>query len=441
MQKIKDYITYLKVRGKFPHAIRMDQGTEFVNEFLHSWSDAEGIKLQLTAPYFPLQNRVAECMNRTLVELLCAMLAASKLLEFLWEPAVTHATYLQNILYTTALINAMPYQIWHGWKPNVSHLREFGMPVWVLTQGQTIQWKMLPKSQWRAYVRYDEGSKAIQYYNAATRKVLTSWNYHFLTPSEQSPPEEIVIEPVNQGENAPLHEGEEEKIDIWSDDKEGSTLRKRKAINDINECEPRKTRGKQVDYKYLQDPFPDEEQAGIVTVEKEEAFIVIPDDQDCCNLCKAKDCPEWPEWEKAIHAKLEQLEHMGTWRLVDKPPGVKPIANKFGDLQKYKAQLVAKGYTQRPGYDYLETHSPVVHLETIWVILAITPTKKLHIQQMDVKGMYLNGILRECIYMQQPEGYGDGTGRICLLIKTLYGLKQAGREWNRELDLELWRHV
>ena len=63
--------------------------------------------------------------------------------------------------------------------------------------------------------------------------------------------------------------------------------------------------------------------------------------------------------------------------------------------------------------------------------------RKFHIQQMDVKGAYLNGILKECIYMRQPEGHDDGTGRVCLLIKTLYGLKQAGREWNKELDRKL----
>jgi hypothetical protein len=56
---------------------------------------------------------------------------------------------------------------------------------------------------------------------------------------------------------------------------------------------------------------------------------------------------------------------------------------------------------------------------------------------MDMKGAYLNGILKECVYMQQPEGHDDGTGQVCLLIKMLYGLKQAGREWNRELDCKL----
>ena len=76
-------------------------------------------------------------------------------------------------------------------------------------------------------------------------------------------------------------------------------------------------------------------------------------------------------------------------------------------------------------------------METIRAILAIAPTRKLHIQQLDVKGAYLNGKLTECVYMRQPEGYDDGTGRMCQLIKTLYGLKQAGREWNKELDVKL----
>ena len=84
--------------------------------------------------------------------------------------------------------------------------------------------------------------------------------------------------------------------------------------------------------------------------------------------------------------------------------------------------------------DYTDTFSPVVRLETIWTLLALAVTKDWEIQQMDVKGAYLNGTIKEQIYMKQPEGYDDGTGHICHLIKSLYGLKQTGHKWNNELN-------
>ena len=100
---------------------------------------------------------------------------------------------------------------------------------------------------------------------------------------------------------------------------------------------------------------------------------------------------------------------MGTWELVDPLAEAIPIANKWvllkkfnkeGILVKYKARLVTKGCTQRPGYDFTETFSPVVCLETIKAILALIPGKNLKVQQMDVKGAYLNGLLSERVYMK-----------------------------------------
>ena len=87
--------------------------------------------------------------------------------------------------------------------------------------------------------------------------------------------------------------------------------------------------------------------------------------------------------------------------------------------------LVAKGCAQRLGHNYIETYSPVICLETIRAILTLILTEKLIVQQIDVKGTYLNGILCEQVFMKQPEGYKDGSQKVCHLIKTLYGLKQA----------------
>ena len=95
----------------------------------------------------------------------------------------------------------------------------------------------------------------------------------------------------------------------------------------------------------------------------------------------------------------------------------KPITNKWifvrkydknGILQKYKAHLVAIGFSQMPGMDYNEMFSPVVQLETICTILALVMAEDWEIQQMDIKGAYLNSKLKEDIYMDQPQGYNNG---------------------------------
>ena len=98
---------------------------------------------------------------------------------------------------------------------------------------------------------------------------------------------------------------------------------------------------------------------------------------------------------------------------------------------------MAKGCAQRPGYDYVETFSPATRMDTIQAILALVPVMGLKIHQLDIKGAYLNGILKEKVYMRQPEGYEYEMDRICELLKTLYGLKQSGQEWNIQFDKKM----
>jgi hypothetical protein len=249
---VKNHFTYLQVRGKRPRALRVDRGTEFLNQDLRDWCAENGIEIQSTAPYSPSQNGVAERMNRTLTELARAMLISSDLPEFLWQQAIAHASYVRNRAYTKALPYRTPYEYWHGEKPNISHLREFGAPVWILSQGQQIPRKMLSKAQRRAYVGYDDGSKSVLFYNAPTRKILISRNFHFLTPSEETPSENIVVTP------SPPLEGESEgSTRVEKTPNETREDLKRKADEDIGET--RRTRGKRIDYKHLDDPFSDEE--------------------------------------------------------------------------------------------------------------------------------------------------------------------------------------
>ncbi|KAI0991449.1 hypothetical protein K3495_g16738 [Podosphaera aphanis] len=160
----------------------------------------------------------------------------------------------------------------------------------------------------------------------------------------------------------------------------------------------------------------------------------------------AKESSEWPSWEKAIRSELEQHQKFGTWELCDLPTGRKAIgsrwvfANKFdgkGNPSRFKARLVAQGFSQIPGQDYSETFSPVMRLDTLRILCAIKVIKDLEVNQMDIKGAYLNGIISEEIYMRQPPGFVSKENKVCRLRRSLYGLKQAGREWNRRLNLFL----
>jgi len=98
----------------------------------------------------------------------------------------------------------------------------------------------------------------------------------------------------------------------------------------------------------------------------------------------------------------------------------------------YRARLVAKGFTQIPGIDYDETFSSVARFESLRLVLALAALEDWEIQQMDVKSAFLNGVLDEEIYMEQPIGFitpGTET-KVCHLKRAIYGLKQASRTWN-----------
>jgi hypothetical protein len=191
-QKVCEYLAKLISHGKKPKAVRLDRGKKFLD--ITKWCQEHGIEIQKTAQYSPSQNGVAERMNRTLVEIARAIIRG--LPEFLWEYAIDHASYLRNRASTKSLKGQTPYEKWFHKKPNIAHLREFGTPVWVLLQGLNKPRKMEPKSRRRIFVGYDDGSKAIKYYNAETRKVLTSRNIRFLDLSHDEPsPEPMVLLP------------------------------------------------------------------------------------------------------------------------------------------------------------------------------------------------------------------------------------------------------
>jgi hypothetical protein len=155
--------------------------------------------------------------------------------------------------------------------------------------------------------------------------------------------------------------------------------------------------------------------------------------------------PDASQWRSAMGEELASLHANNTWELVDLPPGRRAIKCKWvfktkcnadGSIERYKARLVAKGYSQREGIDYTATFSPTLKHTSIRLLLALAAANDWEIHQVDVATAFLNGTLEDEIYMEQPKGFikeGD-EHLVCKLIKSLYGLKQAGRVWNEEIN-------
>lgn len=171
------------------------------------------------------------------------------------------------------------------------------------------------------------------------------------------------------------------------------------------------------------------------------------DDDDPPSVSAALRGPNGPKWQAAIDTELRNLILKNTWTDVKKPVDRKSIGSRWilkvkrdalGAIVKYKARLVAQGFSQVPGVDFEETYTPVGRTASLRVMLAIAAFMDLEIQQADVEGAYLNGTLDVDIYMRYPDGVQPKAGCDSLkLNKGLYGLKQAGRLWWQELGSKL----
>ncbi|WVZ70691.1 hypothetical protein U9M48_019334 [Paspalum notatum var. saurae] len=155
--------------------------------------------------------------------------------------------------------------------------------------------------------------------------------------------------------------------------------------------------------------------------------------------------PDSEKWLEAMRSELKSMADNQVWNLVEPLDEVRPIECKWvfkkkidadGNVHIYKAQLVAKGFRQIQGVDYDETFSPVAMLKSIRILLAIAAYHDYEVWQMDVKTAFLNGNLSEDVYMTQPDGFVDpqNARKVCKLLKSIYGLKQASRSWNLRFD-------
>src|SRR5438270_549399 len=443
-EALKCFETYLnEVENKLERKVktlRTDRGREYLSDQFKELCEKKGIVRQLTMPYTPQQNGVAERRNRTLMDMVRCMMAQASLPISFWGDALLTAAYLLNRVPSKS-VELTPYELWTGSKPTLGHLRPWGCTAYVHFTSHP-HGKLGPRAKKCIFLRYPKGSKGYVFLGEnddGTRTELESRNVNFLEkefPSigETSKDIEFFEE---EDERAPTQEGVDPSVSGSGESNQGNgdSLDNHEPSKDAHDTpmtetqDPRRSQRGKIPRRYH-----------IIGGDVAMTAGSYLDDVETMSYKHALSLPNACKWKEAMREEMESMWTNQVWDLVDLPTGRKAIGNKWvlkikrnsnGSIERYKARLVAKGYTQREGIDYEETFSRVVRFASLRAILAIVAKLDLELVQMDIKTAFLHGELDEEIFMDQPEGFrSEGQeSKVCRLKRSIYGLKQSSRQW------------
>lgn len=432
--------------------------------------EAAGTTRRLTVHNTPEYNGVAERLNRTLLDKIRAMRHDSSLPKFLWGEALQHSVYLKNRTSTKALDDITPHEVLFDEKPDISNLHPWGCDVWVHdTSGSKLDGRA-KKGKW---VGFDEESDGHRVYYAEKRAVIVERSVRFV-------PEEVILDNIPlEGENDNSDDEDESKRHVSPVPEESAIPTPPADVPATTEPELRRSTRLRKESAYIRDlregtatasnlpsaaQFPrglqvvpeaperseDVEDEGLLAdawdiVEGMDfAMATAMDAAEGLNPTydEAKKRSDWPKWEAAIKAELASLEANGTWKIVERPYNANVVSSKWvlrikknaaGEIDKYKARLVARGFTQIHGVDYTETYAPVARLSTFRYLIALANRNGWPIDTIDFDSAFLNSVLdeNEVIYLEQPRGFAvkDSRRYVYRLHKSLYGLKQGAKNW------------
>ncbi|CAI7895287.1 unnamed protein product [Closterium sp. NIES-54] len=374
-------------------AIRTDRGGEFLSKEFSLWLKKNGIRHSLTMPYSPAMNGIAERANRTITETARGLLIESGLPDYFWPDAVRSACVAKNRALTHVGADKwVPYVEWIGRKPKVDRLRVFGCMCMALVPKHIRHNKLGAKAIWAVHMDMAQNSKGWLLWDLFTKK--------FLDAEEEEEEEQQVRCWFGEVKSSGL-----ELVELPLELSSGSNTRRQSSL--VNGGE---------EAKDAEEEEEEEQQSALAGVEH-----VVGDDEESdydecafaffspvempgepATLKEALESSDAEEWKKAMESELKSIEENGTWEL---------------------------GYQQKEKVEYKEFFAPVVKPMTLRTLLAGAANKGWVVKQMDVTPAFLNGVLEEEIFMAQPEGFDDGSGRVLKLKKALYGLKQAPRQW------------
>nr|GEW80019.1 hypothetical protein [Tanacetum cinerariifolium] len=380
--------------GKTIKSLHFDRGAEYMSqEFLDHLKD-HGIIAHRTPPYTPQHNGVSERRNRTLLD----------------------------------MVKKTPYKVWHGKAPKLSYLKVWGCEALVKRDTLTKPDKLEPRSIKCIFIGYPKETMGYYFYYPPENKVLVARNAEFL--------ENILIDQEASGSLEDLEIIQEEDTHPSLD----TSLNHEEDDLEIDEPQSdfvpirRSTRTRHA---------PDRMCLYIDAEEHDLGDLGEPANYKATLLD-----PTFKKWLNAMNVEMQSMKDNEVWVLVELPPNGKTIGSKWlykkktdmdGNVHIYKARLVVKGYTQTSGIDYEETFSPVANIRAIRILIAIAAYYDDEIWQMDVKTVFLNGYLNEELYMEQHEGFVNPKypNRVCKLKRSINGLKQASRHWNKRFDDEI----
>lgn len=401
--------------------LRSDNEGEYTSNQFENFLKSEGIIHELSIPRTPEQNGVSERLNRTLMEMVRAMLIDSGLPHKFWAEALSTAVYLKNRSPSRAISEKTPFEALFGKKQSVKHLQIFGSTCYAHIPTEDRK-KLDNKSKKCIFLGYGTTVKGYRLYDELTSRVLHSRNVIFKEETSRTRAESV---PTSHETMLRSTSPVEISLPDLSSSEEENT--------EQNMPARRSTRQKKAKDYYG------------------EWTNSACDDNSLPKATKeVLDSPEKELWMKAMRDEMTSIEKNDVWDLVDLPPQKKVIKSRWvykkkigsdGNTDRFKARLVAQGCTQRAGEDYDETFCPVVRFESVRTLLALAVNNDLQLHQMDVTSAFLNGELQEEVYMQQPDCFIEKglENKVCKLKKSIYGLKQAPRCWNASLHETLKR--
>ena len=421
--------------------IRSDNGSEFLASELQEFLTESGIISQRTVPYTAHQNGTAERRIRTLSEAVTVNLLQANLQRRYWGYAWLYATHTLNRLPTTANDNSSsPYEILNKRKPKISYFRPFGCLCFA--QAENLK-KFQPRAYECLFLGYPYNVKGYTVINRTTLKIYNSESPKFsenVFPGLPSDLSEIDDSHQILTENVSSDSINTNDVESLAQGPVNSLIEVHEAPN-VNHQEDfrRSSRTKRVPDRLIFE----QKLGDVLNINPRALLASVQTTEEPTSYKDAMKYPDSIKWHQACIEELRSHEENETWHLVEPPLNRKIIPSKWvfkikrdenNNISKFKARLVICGNMQVEGIDYELFSSPTSRISTLRALLSL---KWKNIKQYDISTAYLNGLIDKEIYMLQPPGFEDNSGKVCKLKKSLYGLRQAGRIWNEHLHTTL----